>query len=145
MNKIPLRNSHHPLYNSFKALYSVSFPIFGQRTEAQQEYAFLSANYHLMAYEENAVFIGFIAYWEFDAYVYIEHCAIDRGLRGQGYGSRLLSGFIEECRKGFCLKSIRSSMRYRRPGWAFIKNADSMKIPFRMSTLPIAKDTRHIL
>ncbi len=104
MNKIRIQHVRHPLYDSFKALYSVSFPIFEQRTEAQQEYAFLSANYHLMAYEENTVFIGFIAYWEFDAYVYIEHCAIDRGLRGQGYGRRLLSGFIEECPKRVLLE-----------------------------------------
>lgn len=99
MNKIPLRDSRHPLYGVFEALYALGFPIFEQRTREQQERAFLSANYHLTAYEENAVFIGFIACWEFDEYVYIEHCAIDRGLRGQGYGSRLLSGFITECRK----------------------------------------------
>lgn len=99
MNKIPLRDSRHPLYGVFEALYALGFPIFEQRTREQQERAFLSANYHLTAYEENAVFIGFIACWEFDEYVYIEHCAIDRGLRGQGYGSRLLSGFITECPK----------------------------------------------
>lgn len=104
MNKIRIRHVCHPLYDSFKALYSVSFPIFEQRTEAQQEYAFLSANYHLMAYEENTVFIGFIAYWEFGGYVYIEHCAISQKRRGQGYGSRLLSGFIEECPKRVLLE-----------------------------------------
>ena len=97
MNKTRITHVDHPLYGSFEALYSVSFPVFEQRTRAQQERAFQSENYHLMAYGEDGVFIGFIAYWEFDDYVYIEQCAIHRDLRGQGYGSRLLTGFIAEC------------------------------------------------
>ena len=104
MKKIPVTHLNHPVYGWFAALYAASFPIFEQRTRQQQECAFSSANYHVTVYEENDVFIGFIAFWEFDAYVYIEHCAIDPGLRGQGYGSRLLTGFIAECSKRVLLE-----------------------------------------
>lgn len=104
MMKTRVTQCRHPLYGVVRELYSQSFPIFEQRTEAQQECAFSSANYHMVAYEEDAVLIGFVAYWEFDDYVYIEHCAINRELRGQGYGSRLLSGFISECPKRVLLE-----------------------------------------
>ncbi|RHJ95428.1 GNAT family N-acetyltransferase [Bacteroides sp. AM07-16] len=99
MKCININNSKHSLYNSFKELYSVSFPVFEQRTEEQQEKAFTCANYYLIGYEENETFIGFISYWEFDEYIYIEHLAINQEVRGKGYGSVILRNFITSTHK----------------------------------------------
>lgn len=93
MNKTEIGDSKHPLYRVFRELYSISFPIFEQRSEEQQEAAFTCPEYHLTAYETSGVFTGFISYWEFDGYIYIEHFAINRELRGKGYGSKILHDF----------------------------------------------------
>lgn len=94
MKNVDITSPQHFLYNPFKKLYSVSFPVFEQRTEMQQEKAFTYDNYHLIGYEENDTFVGFISYWVFDEYVYIEHFAISQELRGGGYGSAVLNDFI---------------------------------------------------
>lgn len=89
-----IAGTNDPLFNDFKALYADSFPVFEQRTEKHQASAFLHSNYHVEAYVEQEQFIGFIAYWAFQDYLYIEHYAIHKQLRGQGYGSRILQSFI---------------------------------------------------
>lgn len=94
----------HPLYTPFKELYASSFPIFEQRTEPQQLKAFSCSNYHLTAYRENDRLIGFIAYWEFPTYIYIEHFAISTALRGKGYGCEVLQRFMTENSKTILLE-----------------------------------------
>lgn len=70
MKSVNIQDLGHPIFETFKALYTSSFPIFEQRTIKQQEEAFSDTNYHLTGYEENGNFIGFISYWEFDNYIY---------------------------------------------------------------------------
>ena len=96
IQEIDIQSAKDRLYGDFKVLYSSSFPIFEQRTEEQQAWAFEQAGYHLAGYTEKGKWIGFISYWEFDTYIYIEHFAIDATLRGQGYGSRVLRMFVEQ-------------------------------------------------
>ena len=96
MKSIIINNQSHVSYSEFKSLYSSSFPIFEQRTEEQQKIAFLHPQYHLIAYAEGNKFIDFISYWEFPAYIYIEHFAVNQSLRGNGIGSNLLNKFIGE-------------------------------------------------
>lgn len=96
MESFIIENKENTLYPTFQELYAISFPVFEQRTEEQQEKAFRCPEYHLSAYTENGIFIGFISYWEFSTYIYIEHFAINQNLRGKGHGSLLLSYFIKE-------------------------------------------------
>ena len=72
MNYIDIDSSQHELYDSWRKLYTVSFPIFEQRTQEQQEKAFSCADYHLVGYSEGDMFVGFISYWEFGSYRYSE-------------------------------------------------------------------------
>lgn len=94
MRRIEIDGFDHPLYPAFRRLYASSFPIFEQRTERQQATAFGCGQYRLAGYEEDGSLVGFISYWEFEGYIYVEHFAIDTGLRGRGYGSALLDGFV---------------------------------------------------
>lgn len=104
MRNIEINSSCDPLYQKFITLYASSFPIFEQRTEEQQETAFNNSSYHLLGYEENNVFIGFISYWEFDDYLYVEHFAINAALRGRGYGSKVLDKFTKQTDKTILLE-----------------------------------------
>ena len=85
----------HPLYKPFRELYETSFPVFEQRTELQQIRAFRNDGYRLLAFTEGKVLIGFIGYWRFEAYGYVEHFAVNTALRGRGFGSGILGSFIE--------------------------------------------------
>ena len=104
MEQERIYDSNHKLYNDFKRLYSQSFPIFEQRTETQQEYAFNNENYHLIGYCFKGSFIGFISFWEFKDYLYIEHFAINNEIRGKGYGSTILNKFIKSTPKTILLE-----------------------------------------
>lgn len=84
----------HPLYGWFAALYAKSFPIYEQRTEAQLRAAFESKEYHLLAFTEGGRAVGFVCFWAFDTYLYIEHLAVSRDLRGRGYGSQILKQVV---------------------------------------------------
>lgn len=104
MEQTVISNTSHRLYKAFAELYAVSFPIFEQRTAVQQEEAFGSVEYKLTGYEEGGALVGFIACWEFERYVYIEHFAVDTGLRGAGYGTRILQSFIRNTDKTVLLE-----------------------------------------
>lgn len=96
MNIIRVTNDKTSLYKDFLALYSISFPVFEQRTAEQQILAFKSSYYHLDIYLEEETLIGFISYWEFRENIYIEHLAINSRFRGNGYGSAMLNEFISK-------------------------------------------------
>lgn len=85
---------HHPFYPAFRQLYTHSFPDFEQRSDARQKQAFSAPNYCLDLYCRQDEPIGFLAYWSFDEYIYIEHFAVSPACRGQGYGSAILQAFI---------------------------------------------------
>jgi len=95
MESIRLMSTADPLYESFRAIYDISFPIYEQRTVEQQEYAFSFSCYHLDTYVNDGKLIGFIAYWEFDSYLYIEHFAIHPDERGKGTGKSILEHLIQ--------------------------------------------------
>lgn len=144
MELINIDNIAHLLYDSFSKLYSTAFPIFEQRTETQQTRTFSHPKYHLSGYKEEDIFIGFISYWDFQEYIYIEHFAIDRQLRGSGYGSRILKDFISQKSKSYYWKSTRLPTTFPDPVYDFTGNADFTKIRIRTSTLPIERDTQDI-
>lgn len=99
MDKYCIDSCNHPLYKSFYDLYCTSFPKFEQRSVSQQIEAFQNKQYKLLAFTENDLFFGFISYWEFDTYCYVEHFAVNTELRGKGYGSYLLRTFIQSTGK----------------------------------------------
>ncbi len=95
MQQCYIDSFNHPLYQSFRDLYVESFPIFEQRTATQQAYAFQCERYKLLVFTDGDTFLGFISYWDFDTYRYVEHFAVNAVLRGKGYGSRMLQAFLQ--------------------------------------------------
>lgn len=100
MNNTIIDSTSHKLFATFASVYATSFPIFEQRTVAQQDEAFADSRYQLIAYtDNNQEFVGFIACWKFDTYYYIEHFAIAAARRGKGEGSQILGEFIAAAKK----------------------------------------------
>ncbi|MCC8186978.1 MAG: GNAT family N-acetyltransferase [Bacteroides sp.] len=105
MNSTRLTSCQSPLYKKFTENYQVSFPVYEQRTSGQQQYAFSRSEYHLDIYTaDQEEYIGFLSYWVFDSYIYIEHFAIDAHKRGTGYGKEILSEFLHTCGKTVVLE-----------------------------------------
>ena len=97
MKTTALTSFSDSLYPAFADIYASSFPIFEQRTKAQQLHAFADRRYRLDAYTDNrgTELIGFLSYWTFESFVYIEHFAINANHRGHGEGSKMLKAFLE--------------------------------------------------
>lgn len=98
MEIIRLTATDHPRYTAFRNIYDISFPIYEQRTVEQQLDAFSDSRYHLDCYIDpvNDLLLGFIAYWRFDSYTYVEHFAIHPNERGKGLGGLILRNLIEQ-------------------------------------------------
>lgn len=88
-----------PWYERFHHIYSVSFPLYEQRNEKQQEYAFGFNHYYLECGIENQTILYFIAYWDYKDYIYIEHFAVNPDHRGLNVGTVALQNIIEEKKK----------------------------------------------
>lgn len=82
----------------------MSFPVFEQRDRKQQEQAFASDRYHLDCLIEGDRLLAFIAYWDFEQYIYIEHFAVNPDCRGENIGSRVLQELIDTKQKTILLE-----------------------------------------
>jgi len=91
-------------YEAFYTIYKTSFPLHEQRNEEQQQAAFQHAEYHLECVIEENRLLAFIAYWEFDSYLYIEHFAVNPACRGQNIGSESLKALAAKTDKVILLE-----------------------------------------
>jgi ribosomal protein S18 acetylase RimI-like enzyme len=49
---------------------------------------------HISLFAENGLVNAFIIYWNFTDFIYIEHFAVDRKFRGQGWGTKIMQAFM---------------------------------------------------
>lgn len=72
-------------------LINTSFPPAERRTtEAQRHLTDRNPYFRPHYIIDEGKFIGFVNYWQFEDFTYIEHLATDPALRGGGYGGRVL-------------------------------------------------------
>lgn len=86
-----LTSDKDPEFAKAFGLYATAFPVHEQRSLAHQRVAFAAPDYHFDVIEDDGRFVGILLYWDTPEYLYVEHFAIDAGLRGQQYGSRALA------------------------------------------------------
>jgi ribosomal protein S18 acetylase RimI-like enzyme len=94
MHRFRIKNENDPRFQQVWAIYRSSFPLREQRTPEHQRTAFGSPLYRMDAYRDGERTIGFIDYWIFPDYAYIEHYAMAEAVRGQGYGTKILGDFL---------------------------------------------------
>lgn len=83
-------------FPDFWNLYNKSFPFIERRDLKQQARALENSAFNLVSFYEEDKYLGFLAFWDFPSYIYLEHFAINENLRGGGYGTKILSELIEE-------------------------------------------------
>lgn len=142
MEQIRVQSKSHPLWNQFWDIYINSFPIEEQRTTSHQQDALVAEHYHLICYLNDNELIGFIAYWKFDTYLYIEHFAIAPTQRNGGIGGKILDQFISQTTKKVIIEiePLDNEMAKRRCG--FYSRHGFMPNPY-LHPLPKYQPTAH--
>ncbi len=94
MNKITIYSSGDPMpREKFERLFNIieySFPKDERRSFNDHFGEFNDPHFRSLVQEENDTIEGFMNYWQLDGFVYLEHFAIAKELRGQGLGSTLM-------------------------------------------------------
>lgn len=91
-----VNNAAHPFFDEFWQVYNDSFPQEEKRNVLQQTEIFSKPEYSLDIYLEEGALKGFLAYWSFPNFIFIEHLAITKSGQGKGLGNIILSDFINE-------------------------------------------------
>ncbi len=86
-------------FDSIYRIMEQSFPDDERRPYDEQKELLLDSRYSI--YAENG---GFIAIWEFEEFVFIEHFAVDESKRNSGLGSKMLANFLGITNKTVCLE-----------------------------------------
>lgn len=91
-----LSQAHYP---SFLALYEEAFPEAQRRpydnVAAFAEFAAMRPKFHALEAVEDGEFKGFLTYWRFNGFTYIEHLAVKADCRGKGIGTALVEHLIK--------------------------------------------------
>lgn len=94
--------------NDFEEIYAImeeSFPSDERRTKEGQHGVFYEPFYKMYVHKaENNRIDAFIAVWEFDTFLFIEHFAVDKALRNRGIGAEMLCELIAQTEKRICLE-----------------------------------------
>ena len=65
-----------------------AFPYEERRDESHEEKCFLKKEFNFCEIIDNNESVGLIVFWLFKEYLFVEHVAINKELRGKGYGSK---------------------------------------------------------
>ena len=88
-------------FDGVYAIMEQSFPTDERRPYDEQKSLLDNMAYSIyISGEKNA----FIAGWEFDDFIFIEHFAVDSACRNTGLGSRMLTEFLKNQQKTVCLE-----------------------------------------
>ena len=92
----------------FEEIYTImeeSFPSDERRVKEEQRAVFLEPFYKIYAYKDkNERIKAFIAAWEFDEFLFVEHFAVDKTMRNLGIGAKMLRELIDSTDKRICLE-----------------------------------------
>lgn len=91
-------------FNGFYDLLYKSFPSIERRTYEGQKKLLNNNLYNVLYFKENEKVVAFLAYWEFNNFIFIEHFAVDEDLRGKGTGTNILKSFLRSSNKKVVLE-----------------------------------------
>lgn len=94
MRSIRIQDEQSPFYPDFLRTNTASFPDDERRGPAAQSTAFADPHYRLDAWLDGETFVGFMGWWDFGEYRYIEHIAVSPEARSGGYGGKILQAWM---------------------------------------------------
>lgn len=95
MTQFNLIDIDNPYFTSAWKLYEEAFPFYERRKLEAQILLLKNPNYKFDVFVEKNAFIGFILWWNFKDFQYIDHFAVTKSKRNNGYGAKILKEFIK--------------------------------------------------
>ena len=92
----PILSSDKKNLTKIKKIYEYSFPIDERRDFDKLIDMLKDVRFGIKGIFVDDDLAGFISLWDFEEYLYVEHFAVDKELRGNGLGSHVLQNIINE-------------------------------------------------
>lgn len=88
-------------YPSFLSLYNSTFPVDQRRIYEDEKHLenyikMKGGKFNAFSAKDGDLYLGFLSYWTFEGYTYIEHFAIDPAFRGKNLGRMMLNHLFKE-------------------------------------------------
>ena len=98
------RDTSDALMDTAMTFYRASFPSHELRLWADQKAVMSDPAYHFDMCLTDGALAGLILYWDFGAYIYVEHFCVEPNLRGQGLGTLILRALAQQNDKPIILE-----------------------------------------
>lgn len=117
----------------FDALWNVFSEAFDdelRRTYEAQKELLDDPRYHFDCIESESGPAGFLAWWDFDDFIFIEHFAVDKKLRGKGVGRRALTDLLKSTARPVFLEVEPPDSEINKRRIAFYEKCGFFLLPF---------------
>lgn len=97
-------------YPKFLSLYNSTFPIDQKRIYENEKHLddyikMKGGKFHAFSAVDGDLYLGFLSYWTFEGYTYIEHFAVDPAHRGKNLGRLMLNHLFKEVSENVILET----------------------------------------
>lgn len=93
--------------SDFEEIFNImqdSFPSDEYRYKDEQKALFDLDEYAVYVEKDGEKIIAFLAIWEFNDFIFLEHFAVQKQIRGKGIGSKMLNALSKIYSKPICLE-----------------------------------------
>ena len=125
-------------FDSVWEIMEESFPRDERRSREAQRKILDVSWYHLYGYRAHGELMAFLAVWEFDTFLFVEHFAVRKSCRNGGLGAVLLTQLTAQSRKPVILEVelptgfVMNPFEYMQPAMGEDRHA----IPLRIMSYP---------
>lgn len=139
-------NTKSDLYEWSENLWLDAFPEIERRdTDIQRHNTDTCPIFNYMIATDNGHPVGLFTYWDLGKFIYCEHFATNKQLRGKGHGSEILKKIISETEKPLVLEveypenetSRRRIEFYKRAGLHLWESKEYIQPPYRKGGEPL--------
>lgn len=97
---VQIRSKSDIYFKEFYDLYQYSFrPAERRKVESLELIMKVKTNFFAFAVLSDGAFVGFVNYWDFEKFIFIEHFAVSPGLRGHHLGSDIIKVLLLQIQK----------------------------------------------
>ncbi len=144
MKMFRIRSAKHPMLNMILPLYSSTFPVGERRTPGALLKMLTVDQMRLMVVTDIGKFVGFMIYWQFRDFIFLEHMAISPKLRGLGYGRRMMHELMDKSHYQIVLEVEHPTEQTSKKRIRFYEGLGFMKIPHPYFQPPYEKNGKPI-
>ena len=124
------------LFDEIWLMYCETFPYEERRSLHEQQRIMRSKKYTLLAWTKNGKLLGFLGFWDYEGFCFVEHLAIHPDFRSQGYGTRMFRSWMEGTNKQIILEIEPVIDRITQRRYLFYTSLGFRKNPFAHAQLP---------